>query len=450
MNIDSIWDSFLSHIKNYLTPVLYEIWFSETKLIGLDDKQATILVPMDVHKKHLKDDYYGLVEKIFTEVTGSNFKFEFLTPEEIEKNIIIDTNEIGVPKYDNFESNLDNRYTFENFISGESNKFAKAISLAVAEKPGTMYNPLFIYGSSGLGKTHLMHAIGNYIFENNHKRVLYVTSEKFTNDFFEIYQKNKNKDNYNQIGDFKNKYRDIDVLMIDDIQYLEVSPTIQQEFFNTFNELHINNKQIVICSDRSPDDLKKIEERLTTRFSWGITVNIFPPNYELRMAIIDKKIEGHGITSVFPQEVKEYIANNCTTDIRRLEGALTRVFAYATIMNQSNITLELAIDALKDTFSTSVITKNKAEKVMQVVADHYNLSIEDLKGKKRNSSISMPRQIAMYICRIYVEETLPKIGSIFGGKDHTTVMHSVNKIKTEVQKDKNLEAEIQKILDKLK
>lgn len=448
--MDSIWDSFLSHIKNYLTPVLYEIWFSETKLIGLDDKQATILVPMDVHKKHLKDDYYGLVEKIFTEVTGSNFKFEFLTPEEIEKNIIIDTNEIGVPKYDNFESNLDNRYTFENFISGESNKFAKAISLAVAEKPGTMYNPLFIYGSSGLGKTHLMHAIGNYIFENNHKRVLYVTSEKFTNDFFEIYQKNKNKDNYNQIGDFKNKYRDIDVLMIDDIQYLEVSPTIQQEFFNTFNELHINNKQIVICSDRSPDDLKKIEERLTTRFSWGITVNIFPPNYELRMAIIDKKIEGHGITSVFPQEVKEYIANNCTTDIRRLEGALTRVFAYATIMNQSNITLELAIDALKDTFSTSVITKNKAEKVMQVVADHYNLSIEDLKGKKRNSSISMPRQIAMYICRIYVEETLPKIGSIFGGKDHTTVMHSVNKIKTEVQKDKNLEAEIQKILDKLK
>ncbi len=448
--MDSIWDSFLSHIKNYLTPVLYEIWFSETKLIGLDDKQATILVPMDVHKKHLKDDYYGLVEKIFTEVTGSNFKFEFLTPEEIEKNIIIDTNEIGVPKYDNFESNLDNRYTFENFISGESNKFAKAISLAVAEKPGTMYNPLFIYGSSGLGKTHLMHAIGNYIFENNHKRVLYVTSEKFTNDFFEIYQKNKNKDNYNQIGDFKNKYRDVDVLMIDDIQYLEVSPTIQQEFFNTFNELHINNKQIVICSDRSPDDLKKIEERLTTRFSWGITVNIFPPNYELRMAIIDKKIEGHGITSVFPQEVKEYIANNCTTDIRRLEGALTRVFAYATIMNQSNITLELAIDALKDTFSTSVITKNKAEKVMQVVADHYNLSIEDLKGKKRNSSISMPRQIAMYICRIYVEETLPKIGSIFGGKDHTTVMHSVNKIKTEVQKDKNLEAEIQKILDKLK
>lgn len=448
--MDSIWDSFLSHIKNYLTPVLYEIWFSETKLIRLDDKQATILVPMDVHKKHLKDDYYGLVEKIFTEVTGSNFKFEFLTQEEIEKNIVIDTNEIGVPNFDNFESNLDDRYTFENFISGESNKFAKAISLAVAEKPGTMYNPLFIYGSSGLGKTHLMHAIGNYIFENNHKRVLYVTSEKFTNDFFEIYQKNKNKDNYNQIGDFKNKYRDIDVLMIDDIQYLEVSPTIQQEFFNTFNELHINNKQIVICSDRSPDDLKKIEERLTTRFSWGITVNIFPPNYELRMAIIDKKIEGHGITSVFPQEVKEYIANNCTTDIRRLEGALTRVFAYATIMNQSNITLELAIDALKDTFSTSVITKNKAEKVMQVVADHYNLSVEDLKGKKRNSSISMPRQIAMYICRIYVEETLPKIGSIFGGKDHTTVMHSVNKIKTEVKNNKSLEAEIQKILEKLK
>ncbi len=449
METKNIWNAFLEKIKTSLSPILYETWFENTKLIEINNDKAIIIVPMEVHKKHLRENYWDLISNTFTEITGANFKFEFILEEELENDIIIEIDEKGIPSLDNFESNLESRYTFESFISGDSNKFAKTIGLAVAEKPGTMYNPLFIYGNSGLGKTHLMHAIGNYIFNNNYKKVLYVTSEQFVNDFFYIYQNNK-ENNFGKIEQFKNKYRNIDVLMIDDIQYLEISPSTQQEFFNTFNELYKNNKQIIICSDRSPDDLKKLEERLITRFNGGITVNIFPPNYELRLAILNKKIESQDMKIDLPQNVREYIVNNCTTDIRKLEGAITRVFAYAAMMNNSNIDLELAIEALKDTFSASVIAKNKVDQVQQIVANQYNITVDDLKGKKRSSNISVPRQIAMYICRIYIEETLPKIGSAFGGKDHTTVMHSVDKIKKEIIKDKELENEIKNIISKIK
>ena len=433
MDINNIWNSFLEKVKERVDNILYESWFECSKLYQIKDNTATIVVPMEIHKKHLKENYYSFISEIFSEITGTNFKIEFLLEEEIENNIIIDMNEVGVPSLESFQTNLNPNYTFESFVSGESNKFARTISLAVAEKPGTMYNPLFIYGNSGLGKTHLMHAIGNYICKNNYKKVLYVTSEQFGNDFFDIYVANNEKKN-DKIEYFKNKYRNVDVLMIDDIQYLEISPKVQQEFFNTFNELHDNNKQIIISSDRSPDDLKKLEERLTTRFNWGITVNIFPPNYELRLAIINKKIEKNDLGIEVPQNVKEYIANNCTSDIRKLEGAITRVFAYATMMNQTNIDLDLTIEALKDTFTASVISKNKVEQVQQIVANMYGITVEDLKSKKRSNNIAIPRQIAMYICRVYIEETLPKIGNAFGGKDHTTVMHSVDKIKKEVLK----------------
>lgn len=345
---------------------------------------------------------------------------------------------------------MDSRYTFDNFIVGQSNKFAKATSLAVAEKPGYMYNPLFIYGKSGLGKTHLMHAIGNYISKNSNMKVLYVTSEKFVEDFINIYRKNKNDNNFEDVDSFKKKYRDIDVLMIDDIQYLEIANKTQQEFFNTFNELHCNNKQIIISSDRSPDDLNKLEERLRTRFNWGLTIDILPPDFKLRMDIIDKKIEANNISCEFPNDVKEYIASNCTSDIRKLEGAITRVFAYSIIMNGSEITLDLAIEALKDYFVKSIISKNKVDQVQQVVAAHYNITVEDLKSKKRNANISVPRQVAMYICRTVLEESLPKIGMEFGGKDHTTVMHSVDKIKKEITNDASFKNEIDKLISKIK
>ena len=418
-------------MKQQINPMHFETWFADTKLISLDENCAKVLVPMSVHKKHLKENYNDLVVELFTEITGTNFNFEYVLEEELKNNIVINTDEIGVPSI-SFDSNLDSRYTFDNFIVGQSNKFAKATSLAVAEKPGYMYNPLFIYGKSGLGKTHLMHAIGNYISKNSNMKVLYVTSEKFVEDFINIYRKNKNDNNFEDVDSFKKKYRDIDVLMIDDIQYLEIANKTQQEFFNTFNELHCNNKQIIISSDRSPDDLNKLEERLRTRFNWGLTIDILPPDFKLRMDIIDKKIEANNISCEFPNDVKEYIASNCTSDIRKLEGAITRVFAYSIIMNGSEITLDLAIEALKDYFVKSIISKNKVDQVQQVVAAHYNITVEDLKSKKRNANISVPRQVAMYICRTVLEESLPKIGMEFGGKDHTTVMHSVDKIKKEI------------------
>ncbi len=450
MEINNIWNTFLKKVQNNLAPMLYEAWFAETKLISLNDNKATILVPMDIHKKHLKENYITLIETIFNEITGSNYIFEFLTEEDIEKRknqeIFINNDE----EKNSFKSNLNPKYTFENFVVGDSNKFAKMTALAVAEKPGIMYNPLFIYSNSGLGKTHLMHAIGNYIVKNSNKKVLYVTSEQFVNDFIELYRKNKDNNNFEEVEKFKRKYRDVDVLMIDDIQYLEIANKTQQEFFNTFNELHTNNKQIIISSDRSPDDLKQLEERLRTRFTWGLMVDIMPPNYELRLSIIDKKIEGHSLNTDFPKEVKEYIASHCTNDIRKLEGAITRVVAYATMMGCTDITLDLAAEALKDYIGNCNISKNNIEHVQQIVANNYNITVEDLKGRRRVSSIAVPRQIAMYICRTVYNEPLTKIGLHFGGKDHTTVIHSVEKIKKELKNNTNLANEINRIIKKLK
>ncbi len=448
MDYDSIWQNFLTKMEQNLTPINYSTWFADTKLIKLEDQTATILVPIHVHKKHLKESYYDLIVKVFSEVTGSNFTFEFLTEEDLQtENKAPD--HIGVPTVKIFQTNLNSAYTFENFIIGESNKFAGTTALAVAEKPGYMYNPLFIYSKSGLGKTHLLHAIGNYIMQNLNQKVLYVTSEQFVNDFIELYRKNKNENNIEATNQFKKKYRDVDVLMIDDIQYLEIAAKTQQEFFNTFNDLHTKNKQIIITSDRSPDDLKQLEERLRTRFTWGLMVDIKPPNFDLRLQIINKKIEAHSLVSPFPEDVKEFIASNCTSDIRKLEGSITRVIAFATMMNKNKITSELAIDSLKDYFGNCVTGKNKIEQVLHVIAQHYNIKIDDMKSKKRITEIAIPRQIAMYICRTIYNEPLTKIGLAFGGKNHTTVMHSVEKIKNKIAEDQNFNLEINKIIEKV-
>jgi len=445
MDLNNIWSVFLAKVENRVKPVLFETWFKDTKLIKLTDDTATIKVSWEVQKKHLKDNYNELIKETFMDVTGSIFNFEYTTEEEeIKQEEFIKENNEAI-----FDSGLDSKYTFDNFISGESNKFAKAIGVAVAEKPGSMYNPLFIYGNSGLGKTHLMHAIGNYITNNSNKKVLYVTSEKFVDDFLSLYRKNEN--NFKAVDNFKRKYRDIDVLMIDDIQYLEIASKTQQEFFNTFNELHTQNKQIIISSDRTPDDLKKLEDRLRTRFNWGLTIDILPPDFDLRMAIIDQKLktEAHDIQQFVHEDVKEYIANNFNTDIRTIEGAVVRIVAYATIMNAPEINLDFAVEALRDRLGKHIISKNKIDKVIQIIADNYNLTVEDLKSKKRLAKIAVPRQIGMYICRTHLKESLPKIGSEFGGKDHTTVMHSVDKIKKEIAKDKTLEEEINKLIAKI-
>ncbi len=448
MDLKNIWEEALKKFKENLSSIVFETWFLETELFELNNNVAKIKVPTHVHKKYLKENYNDLVAEVFNEIAGSNFKFEYFTEEEIEENIKINTDEVGVPAF-NFQSNLNPQYTFDNFIVGKSNKFARLSAFAVAEKPGIMYNPLFLYGNSGLGKTHLMHAIGNYIVQNSKKKVLYITSDDFINDFVDLHRKNEGN-NIDDVQNFKKKYRDIDVLMIDDIQYLQVADKSQEAFFHTFNELYANNKQIIISSDRSPDDLKRLEDRLKTRFNWGLTADILPPDFDLRMQIINKKIESNFMQNEFPEDVKEYIASNCSSDIRKLEGAITRVTAYAATMNEQNITLDVAIEALKDFFSKTIISKNKMDLVQQIVSQHYNVSIEDLKSKKRMANIALARQIAMYLCRVVLEESLPKIGVEFGGKNHTTVMHSVEKIKKEIAKNKNFEIEINKLIEQIK
>lgn len=451
MDLNNLWKSFLDKVKEQISSIPYETWFNETKLLSLNNNIATLLVPSYVHKKQLSLYYNDLIEEIFTEVSGSNFKFNYVIEEEIKNTLPKIEEYSGVPNInENFESNLDSKYNFENFMIGPSNKFAATTALAVAEQPGKMYNPLFIYGSSGLGKTHLMHSIGNYILKNSNKRVLYITCDNFVSDFVDICRKNNGSNDMEAIKQFKNKYRDIDVLMIDDIHNLVGATSAQQEFFNTFNELYNNEKQIIISSDRSPDDIKKLEERLKTRFNWGITVNILPPDFKLRMSILNKKIENNELSEIVPLEVKEYIAGNCVGDVRKLEGALNRVFAYATMMNGSEITLELTIEALKDYFVKTIVSKNKMDQVLQIVCEHYNLTQEELLSKKRSNDIAIPRMIAMYICRIYLDENLTKIGIQFGGKNHTTVMHAVDKIKKELLKDDKLNNEIQKMINEIR
>ena len=312
-----------------------------------------------------------------------------------------------------------------------------------------MYNPLFIYGNSGLGKTHLMQAIGNYIVKNTNKRVLYVTSDQFINDFLGLNKKDKDGTNFDYVDLFKDKYRNIDVLIIDDIQFLGNAPKTQNEFFHTFNTLYDDKKQIIISSGSSPDDLKHLEDRLRTRFNWGLKVNIFPPDNDLRREILRKKMANMDFSRHISDDAIDYIANMCPSDVRSLEGALTRVCAYSTIFFQEEITLDLTIEALKGTITPMTNFKNDIQKIQRVVAEHYNVSVEDLKSKKRVATIAFPRQIAIYLSRQLTDESFPKIGIEFGGRDHSTVMHSCDKIEKERKENKQLDNIINEIISKL-
>ena len=453
MDEKDIWTSVLSKIKEEINSLSFQTWFEETELYRLEKNVAKIIVPFAIHKTHIINNYRDIIVEGLYEVTNTNYELELLLRDEIiedtepkvnttsENSSSITSNSIEMPY---IKSNLNSKYTFENFIVGNSNKFAHAAALAVAENPGKMYNPLFIYGNSGLGKTHLMHAIGNYISKNSDKKVLYVTSEQFVSDFIGINKKDENGTNFTYVDFFKQKYRNIDVLIIDDIHYLGGATETQKEFFHTFNTLYGDNKQIIISSDRSPDDLKILEDRLRTRFCWGLPVDIYPPDFELRVAILKKRIVGEAINKEIPDQVIEYMASNLGSDIRQLEGAVTRLVAYSTIMG-SEIDLNLAIEALKDYINKGVSEKNNVNKIQKVVAEYFQISVEDLKSKKRNSNISFPRQIAMFLCRKFTDESFPKIGIEFGGKDHSTVMHSCEKIEREIKTNKDLADTIDKL-----
>ena len=453
MNIDNIWNKFLSIMKTKMNSLSYDTWFSSSKLVELNEEHAVIIVPTIAHKKHLSESYIDIISDIFNSITGTNFNFEFLLENEYNnKKINVkkeEEEELGVPYNSSEKANLNPDYVFENFIVGESNRFAQATALAVAENPGKMYNPLFIYGNSGLGKTHLMQAIGNYIVKNTNKRVLYVTSDQFINDFLGLNKKGSDGTNFDYVDLFKDKYRNIDVLIIDDIQFLGNAPKTQNEFFHTFNTLYDDKKQIIISSDSSPDDLKHLEDRLRTRFNWGLKVNIFPPDNDLRREILRKKMANMDFSRHISDDAIDYIANMCPSDVRSLEGALTRVCAYSTIFFQEEITLDLTIEALKGTITPMTNFKNDIQKIQRVVAEHYNVSVEDLKSKKRVATIAFPRQIAIYLSRQLTDESFPKIGIEFGGRDHSTVMHSCDKIEKERKENKQLDNIINEIISKL-
>ncbi len=462
MEFDKLWDSFLNKIKENISSLSYETWFKDTKLVDLNDKQAIVIVPMPFHKKHLVENYNSIIEATFSSLTGNKVIFNFLLQEEWEekksedgkivlmeldddkkeKVVIGDTSQIAI------DANLNKNYLFDNFIVGSSNRFAYTASMAVAEKPGKAYNPLFLYGKSGLGKTHLMHSIGNYIVENSNSKVLYISSDKFVNDFINAVRYN-DKNNLDKINLFKNKYRNIDVLMIDDIQFLGNATKGQEEFFHTFNELYNENKQIIIASDRSVDDLKMLENRLLTRFSWGLTANITPPDFELRMDIIKKKIAHQESAKDVPIEVIEYIANNFASDVRQLEGAITRVFAYALMMNRGVVDLDTAIEALKDQLADRSVYKNDVHRIQTVVCDYFKITIDDIKGKKRSQNINYPRQVAIYLCRTLANESFPKIGTHFGGRDHSTIMSSYRKIDRDLKTNDQLKVVIKELKDRL-
>ena len=453
MNTKTIWSNFLNNIKTEINPLSFDTWFKDTELYDYKDGICKIIVPMSIYKKHLNTKYYDLIVNNLNNIVNDNITVEFYTQNELDdldNNDIsnTDNNETINIEEDNYihSSNLNSRQTFDNFIVGNTNKFAQRAALEVAENPGNLYNPLFIYGNSGIGKTHLMNAIGNYIVEHHNLRVLYVSSDEFISNFIGINKKDENGQNFNKVDYFKNKYKNIDVLIVDDIQFFQTTPKSQDEFFKIFEVLHRNNKQIVVASDRSPQDLKNIEDRLKTRFCWGLTADINPPDFDLRVEILKKKIAGENIDIEIPNDVIEYIASNIGNNVRILEGSINRLLAYATFSGASKIDLDLAVEALKDDINKGYSDKNNINKIQRIVAEYFQITIEDLKSKKRSANLTVPRQIAMYLCRTLTDESFPKIGIDFGGKDHSTVMHSVEKVEKEIKTNK----ELANIVEKLK
>ena len=446
MDNNFLWQKVLDNINNIVDPLSFETWFKNIDFIGIVDGKVRLVIPIMWYKSHMDQNYKDIILNSFNNLlTNPVDNIIYILKDNVEEVLERDKEKmkpsVSIPDTSSYvldhDSNLNKSYTFENFVVGESNKFAQAAALAVAENPGTMYNPLFIYGNSGLGKTHLMHAIGNYIENKYRKKILYVTSDDFMNDFTGLARKNNNINNLDYVEFFKNKYRNVDVLLIDDIQFLGGAEKTQQEFFHTFNNLYNDSKQIIVSSDRSPEDLKVLEDRLRTRFAWGLQVDISPPDYELKVAIIKNKLKRENI--VIGEEVISYIASNIGNDVRQLEGSITRLVAYSAIMCETDITLEFAMEALRDfTKKDAVTDQNNIRRIQKSVANFYNISFEDMKSKKRTPNLAIPRQVAMYLCRKLTDESFERIGIEFSGKNHATVIHACNKIENEMKINKDL------------
>jgi chromosomal replication initiator protein len=475
MNVDELTTKFLAALQAKVSNALYNAWFKNLQILYTEQSTIVMYIDSDFKKKKILENnsYIDIIESTLKDVTDKDYSFELVTDmisnELINANQDVEVSNISSPiinnnynntnnnvnnnediniEYRNNNSNLIPTYTFDNYVVGESNKAAVITALEVAKNPGKTYNPFFIYGRSGIGKTHLMHAIGNYIVNNSNKTVLYVTSGQFVEDYTEMTRKANMMDNTSLIDHFKDKYRNVDVLIIDDIQMLKNATNSKDEFFKTFDLLQNEHKQIIISSDTSPNDLKMFEARLQTRFNWGITLDIKPPEIDLKVKILKNKIIGMEMANLIEDDVFDYIAHNSPADVRTLEGAINRLFVYTSLYLPEKIDVEFAKQALSDFLGSNQYLTNNLAKIRKIVAEYYDVTEESIKSKKRQANINKARQVGMYIASITTEETIERIGLEFG-RDHATVLHGVAKIESELKSDKDLEKEIREIRDKL-
>ncbi|MFD2615259.1 chromosomal replication initiator protein DnaA [Paenibacillus gansuensis] len=443
---NDLWQQVLSVIQTKLSKPSFDTWLKSTKAKVFNESTLIICAPNTFAREWLESRYTKLVRTTVQEYMGYTVDVKFVIeengPEEeepVQPPVVQPAS--PVVQEEKFNHMLNPKYTFDTFVIGSGNRFAHAASLAVAEAPAKAYNPLFLYGGVGLGKTHLMHAIGHYILENNPRsRVLYISSEKFTNEFINAIRDNRGES-------FRNKYRNIDILLIDDIQFLAGKEQTQEEFFHTFNALHEERKQIIISSDRPPKEIPTLEERLRSRFEWGLITDIQPPDLETRIAILRKKAKAENLD--IPNEAMMYIANQIDSNIRELEGALIRVVAYSSLINE-DVTSHLAAEALKDIIPSSRPKVITILDIQQKVSEFYGLKLEEFKARKRTKAVAFPRQVAMYLSRELTDFSLPRIGEAFGGRDHTTVIHAHDKIAVAMKQDQELYKIINNITEKIK
>ena len=447
------WPEILNTFKqDYdISDVSFKTWIKPLQVKSFEDNVVTLVYQGETEMlglQYIKKKYQIPLKVTIEEIMKMELELQFVLPSDIkdepsetEEHITI--NESASLTSRIAEANLNSKYTFDTFVVGSNNILAHDTSLAVAESPGGIYNPLFIYGGVGLGKTHLMQSIGHFVLNKNpNAKVLYTTSESFTNELIETLR-NKSG-NQQEMSDFRAKYRNVDVLLIDDIQFLQKKESTQEEFFHTFNELHEAKKQIVISSDKHPREIATLEERLRSRFEWGITADIQPPDYETKMAILKKRAELERLD--IDPEVMQYVATNINSNIRELEGALNKIFVFANL-EKKPVTLELAENALKDTIECQ--KEVTPQLIMDVVAEHYNISVSDIISKKKNKEIANPRQICMYLSRKYTDYSLQNIGKIMGNRDHTTVIHGHDKINKMLETDETLKSNLDIIIKKL-
>ncbi len=453
MNQDQIWSQVQEELRFQLAKRTYDMWLKNTSVVSADGGTFRIGVPSKLAKDWLEDRFAGLIQETLQAVTGSEVDIDFVIAPSGQRpaHALFDGDhtgenghENGVEPVDEIElvapSELNARFRFSSFVVGHNSQFAHAAAKAVAEAPGDSYNPLFLYGGVGLGKTHLMHAIGHEVHDRfPRKRVVYLTSEQFTNEVISSIATAR-------MGEFRHKYRTVDVLLIDDVQFLAGKDRTKEEFFHTFNALHEINKQIVISSDRPPKEIPTLEDRLRSRFEWGLIADIQPPDFETRLAILHSKLGDNG--GLIPEEVLNFIAHKVQRNIRELEGALTRVQAFAAV-HQRQLDEEEAARLLSDIIPAGTRKPINVERIQALVADYYNVTLDDMKGKRRDKHIVFPRQVAMYLVREETPSSLPAIGKAFGGRDHTTALHSIEKIANELKEDERLRYEVQSIREKL-